>query len=63
MSGVDDLAMWITGVTDYTDTWTVTRFLPKWQFVVEYYGDEYRFSPDTPDAFAWVYSSADAVTF
>ena len=30
---------------------------------MDYYGDEYRFSPDTNDVYAWQYSTADDTTF
>ena len=37
--------------------------MPKYQFVVDYYKDEYRFSPDTNDVKAWSYNTADYTTF
>ena len=63
MYGLNDIDMWVNETTDYTSTWTVGRYLPYWQFYVSYYGAEYRFSPDTPDAYAWAYYSADATTY
>ena len=39
------------------------RWLPKYEFVVDYYEDEYRFSPDTNDVYGWKYNTKDVATF
>ena len=39
------------------------RWLPKYEFVVDYYEDEYRFSPATNDVYGWKYNTKDVATF
>ena len=63
LGGVDDVVDWHTTETTFLTTWTAYRWLPKYEFIVAYYQDEFRFSPETQDALARTYTSADATTY
>ena len=39
------------------------RWLPKYEFKVEYYERTFRFSPATNDVKAWAYYTPDDITF
>ena len=60
MEDVDD---WHTTETTFLTTWSAYRWLPKYEFIVEYYNNEFRFSPETTDAYAQSYTSTDATTY
>ena len=63
IDGVDDLDNWDTDETGFLTTWSATRWLPKYEFIIDYYDDEYRFSISDNDVIAWSYNTADTSTF
>ena len=63
MNGEEDEENWYTEETGFKTTWTMYRWLPKYEFIVDYYKNNYRFSPDTNDVKAWAYSSTNGETF
>ena len=60
---MEDIDDWHTTETTFLTTWSAYRWLPKYEFIVEYYNNEFRFSPETTDAYAQSYTSTDATTY
>merc|ERR1711994_1109164 len=63
LGGKDDTDNWHTEETGFKTTWTMYRWLPKYEFIVDYYKDSFRFTPATNDVKTWAYNSANAVTY
>lgn len=63
LGGEDDVTNWHTDETGFLTTWTTYRWQPKYEFIVDHYDNEFRFSPETNDVYAWAYSSTDGTTF
>ena len=63
LGGHDDLVDWHTDETGFLTTWTAYRWLPRYEFIKDYYYREYRFSPDVTDIKARAYWTTDATTF
>ena len=63
LGGEDDVADWHTEETTFLTTWSAYRWMPKYEFIVEYYDNEFRFSPETTDAVRQTYTSTDATTY
>ena len=63
LDGEDDKENWYTEETGFLTTWTMYRWLPKYEFIVDYYKNTFRFTPATNDVYAWSYSTADDTTF
>ena len=63
MYGVEDKHNWYTEETEFKTTWTMYRWLPKKEHIINYYDNDYRFSPDTTDVLAWAYRSTNGSEF
>ena len=63
LGGEEDVTDWHTTETTFLTTWSAYRWQPKYEFIVEYYDNEFRFSPETRDAVAQIYTSTDATTY
>ena len=63
LGGENDVSDWHTDETGFLTTWTAYRWLPKYEFIVDYYYREFRFSPETADVMARSYYSPDAATY
>ena len=50
LGGEEDVTDWHTTETLFSTTWSAYRWLPKYEFIVAYYDNEFRFSPETTDA-------------
>ena len=55
---VDDIAQWRTSETNFTSSWSVSRWLPKEARNANYYKNEYRFSSgETVKVFSMTYTN------
>ena len=63
LGGEEDITDWHTDETTFLTTWSAYRWMPKYEFIVEYYDNEFRFSPETTDAMRRTYTSTDATTY